>query len=60
MELDRERAEEIFSTYLACHARNDRAGVMALFAADAAGSAGTESLMLESVPPPAFWFLHRP
>ncbi|MGB0621601.1 MAG: nuclear transport factor 2 family protein [Myxococcota bacterium] len=36
MELDRERAEEIFSTYLACHARNDRAGVMALFAADAA------------------------
>ena len=35
MELDRERAEEIFSTYLACHARNDRAGVMALFAADA-------------------------
>ena len=36
VELDRERAEEIFSTYLACHARSDRAGVMALFAADAA------------------------
>lgn len=35
MGLGRDRAEEIFATYSACHARNDLAGVMALFASDA-------------------------
>ena len=35
MDLSKARAEELFSAYATCHARNDRAGVLALFAPDA-------------------------